>query len=310
LLRSLEKRFNAREIQFLREFAEKPTEALWSRFAYGDIQSPAKEFVLQYLNYLHHEGRLTEPEWQERVQVVNRIASGDSYVVAVRKSADPVNAPGDSQFSLGTLDRDGAKYVSLSYLPASHALMDASNGGESETELKLFQFTLLQGVEGRGLTLDKLILYSAQSKVPLDSIVGGNSGGTHIGYQHHASPNQGYQPVFDVTLNRGRTTLLFTDTKAYIDLAGGIAMRDMELFPHVIPSVGLLTERIKGMKTQLSLSAHFNALGHGGAVKRIGLGSRLQFTKELSLLFHWTRSSSSESDRALTATGLDLKLIY
>jgi hypothetical protein len=130
-----------------------------------------------------------------------------THQLQVLNSKNPLETPQDSQVSIGLLRQDRDSYARITLTPTSHHLDDDNRHYFSETELILFELSLLKNLRNRQLLIDKLTVYAAQSFILYDNMSGGISGAIRMGIK----------PQFDAKFQAKKT--------AYMEAALGFTHR-------------------------------------------------------------------------------------
>lgn len=195
----------------------------------------------------------------------------------VDQSTNPVGTPQDSQVELGIVHRGKVNYMKFSVTPASHHLEDDNRRYLGETELVLFDLSLLKSIDTRDMYLDKLIIYGTKSLLPVDRLTGGWSGAIRLGMETLVDKTQVARKLFFLEAGVGLTKRTMNDMDAYAlaNVGGGAQNGRAQLY--VQPELGLILREVYDMKTVFSASYRRAVIGDAGA----GMHYRLTQSKFL-----------------------------
>lgn len=203
--------------------------------------------------------------------------------LSVDQSTNPVETPQDSQLELGMVHKRGANYVKLGLTPASHHLDDDNRRYLGESELLLFDVSVLKKIDGRELSLDKLVIYGTKSLSPYDSMTGGWSGAIRLGVETQDRQRNLSQKMTFVEGGVGATKRYFNDLDVYALLNAGLGAKNGGGQVYIQPEFGVIVREVADMKTVFSLSHRQTLMGKADKLVRYRLSQSKFLTPQLSL---------------------------
>jgi hypothetical protein len=270
----------------------------------------ALELANVYNNYLLEQQTIDKADWQRYAQAVteerDRRQAGLHLETAQQK--DPVFSPQDAQWTVGWQRRGALNAARLDFLPISHGMSDDNRSYFGENELKLFEISVVKE-EGSGhVDVDRFVVYSAASLLPRDIFTGGLSGKFRLGMdQQWESPGVHKKAVF-IEGGLGLTWPLSRDMEVYGMAEGGLGHR-AGTYVYAAPSVGVVIREIFNMKSMVSMTERFNALGKGKRMTEWSLTQSKYIGKDFSLHLQLTRRAS-EAQRQQHESVLLLKRVF
>ncbi|MBI3712109.1 MAG: DUF4105 domain-containing protein [Burkholderiales bacterium] len=214
--------------------------------------------------------------------------------LSVDQSTNPVETPQDSQMELGMVRQHGANYVKLGLTPASHHLEDDNRHYLGESELLLFDLSVLKKLEGRELSLDRFVIYGTKSLLPYDALTGGWSGAIRLGMETQDSKRMSPQKMMFVEGGVGVTKRYLSDLDAYALMNAGLGAQGGYGQIYVQPEFGVILREVYDMKTAFSASYRHAIVGNADASVHYRLTQSKFLASQLSL---HVRIDSNKSGR-------------
>ena len=174
---------------------------------------------------------------------------------------NPLDTPQDSQLTYGVSRRGQNTFLRLGFTPASHHLDDDNRQYFAESELLLFDVSLLKNIATKQLLLDRFIVYSAKSFIPHDEMSGGLSGVFRIGIEPQRNAEFKMQNTALISGAVGKTWRSAGDIDLFAILAAGVAIRHGTPNIFTQPELGIIVREIFDMKSVASVSLTSNYLG-------------------------------------------------
>jgi len=276
-----------------------------------DPTTVAHEIALAraYNDYLAEQRQRSRQAWRTVDTGLEQAVSvqGTAYVLEASASADPAWSPPETQIYGGIESQKGTPYIRLGFLPVSHQLVDDNTHYGVESEFRLFDFSLLQPLEGGRPVLDELTVYSVTSLLPRDLFTGGVSGSFRLGSGARWSESMQRLHAGFVDGSIGGTIRAHPAVDAFGRLGGGLGYRSgMFIYPNV--TAGIVMRERWGMKSLIITECGYNEVGTRATVCDVS------WRQSAFLSAHWSLSSNlhqlwSRSARA-TEFGLLAKYLF
>jgi hypothetical protein len=174
---------------------------------------------------------------------------------------NPLETPQDSQLALGIVRQANQSYARIHLTPASHHIDDDNRQYFSETELLLFDLTLLKNLQNQQLLIDQFTVYAAKSLIPYDAMSGGVSGAIRIGMEAQFDAQFTARKTAYMEGALGFTTRAGQDIDSFALLGMGLGWRNGRTQWYVQPEVGLIAREIFDMKSRFSVLLKSNLTG-------------------------------------------------
>jgi hypothetical protein len=162
----------------------------------------------------------------------------------------PTQAPPERQLAIGWVRRRGEDAVRIQALPVSHHLGDDNRAYLNESELRLFEPSLLLQPRSGRLNLERFTVYAVRSILPTDRLTGGLSGQMQIAWAPQASTRLPDQRTWLLEGALGQAWRVQDDVDAYALLGGGWGARHNG-YLYAQPEVGLVVREVFNMKSWL-----------------------------------------------------------
>jgi len=222
-------------------------------------------------------------------------------------SKDPVLSPAERQVSVGWRHQSGEDHVRLGLLPVSHDLIDDNRQHFGETELRLFDTSVLVNARTGSLRLERFTLYSTQSLLPHESLTGGVSGRFKIGVEPRLSVRGDERLALNVEGALGRTWRVLDDVDAFAMLGASWSWRQQGQ-ALVAPSIGAVIREVLDMKSIIRHSVHIQPVDGRPSIKEWSWTQARYLNPTNTVLLEW-RSLSQEGTR-LQQLSLGFKRLF
>lgn len=183
------------------------------------------------------------------------------HQLQVLEIKNPLETPQDSQIALGIVRQANQSYVRMHLTPASHHLDDDNRQYFSETELLLFDVTLLKNLRNQQLLIDQFTVYAAKSLIPYDAMSGGISGAIRIGMESQFDAQFTPRKTAFIEGALGLTTRSEQDIDSFALLGMGMGWRNGRTQFYVQPEVGIIAREVFDMKSRFSVQLKSNLTG-------------------------------------------------
>jgi hypothetical protein len=166
---------------------------------------------------------------------------------------NPIESPQDSQIALGLVRRDDRSYLRMSLTPASHQIDDDNRQYFSESELLLFEVSVLKHLQSKQVLLDQFTVYSAKSLIPYDSMSGGISGAIRIGVAPQYDAQLRSRKAAFIEGGLGLTHRAGRDLDSFALLGLGVRWQAGRAQLYAQPELGLMLREVFDMKSRFSI---------------------------------------------------------
>jgi hypothetical protein len=168
---------------------------------------------------------------------------------------NPIYSQDDSQFSLSHYNNRSS--IFLSFLPASHTILDDNRQYSFESSLKLANIVL--EVNNQNIKIDNIDFFSMKSLVPITKYNNKFSKEFILNYKKHLNDKLVSSKVYNMSYSMGLTYNLYNDIFVYNLIGLGSAM-DFNNNSHLYINneVGLIIYEILKMKTNLKYISKYH----------------------------------------------------
>lgn len=166
---------------------------------------------------------------------------------------NPVDAPQDSQVELGLVHRGGQDYLRVSLTPTSHRLIDDNRQYFAESEMVLFDVSVLNDLASHSIVLDRLTLYGTKSLIPYDPMSGGVSGAIQLGMEQRPDDELHERNAVYVAGALGITRRFGLDVDVFTLAGMGVAYQGSQVRLYLQPELGVIVREVFDMKSTASV---------------------------------------------------------
>lgn len=250
-------------------------------------QAQMRSLALAYLSY-RTEQKVVDPEkaaaYRSSLQAYAPATKTDvSFSVEERRN--PYNMPQDSQWDIGLVRRQNQNFARYTLTPASHHLEDDNRSYANESELVLFELSLLQNLQRRQLLLDQLTIYSAKSLIPFDVMTGGVSGSVLVNMGPQYGKNAESKQTWQAGAGVGYSQRWMSDIDVSLQINGGISNRLGQFQLFLQPQMLFVVRSLFDMKTLVSYS-HLSTVAHDQSAVRSLRWQQSKYFKDQSWSIH------------------------
>jgi hypothetical protein len=232
-----------------------------------------------------------------------------SHVLQVLEQKNPIESPQDSQIAIGLTRRDEQTYLRMNLTPASHQLDDDNRQYFSETELLLFDVSILKDLRSRQILLDQFTVYSAKSLIPYDAMSGGISGAFRIGVAPHYDAQLRSNKAAFIEGGLGITHRAGNDLDSFALLGLGVRWQSGRAQLYAQPEIGFILREVFDMKSRISVVMKSDLAGNDQSHMHFRFVQSKYFkSKDVSLHLSIDRIRSSE--KTLSQFEFSLKKMF
>lgn len=269
------------------------------------------ELLETYNHFLYEDGQISRNTWlQSRSSIDSLQAKSElsDWQIDVSSYKSPLEAPLDSQMSVGVFRESERNWLIYSYMPASHGIEDDNRQFFGETELELSSLSILLDPENLNLKLNHWNLYSMRTHIPYERLTGGLSGRLRIGLQRHRNDALERKLAADVLGGVAFSLDVTKDINIYAQLNAGVGYGEGSGFLYSEPQVGVFINQVFDMKTHLSFSIKENAIGTDLTLKAFNLKHSIYINKNINVNATFSKEWNNLSqDKTF---GLEVKYLY
>lgn len=146
------------------------------------------------------------------IQMSTEDLNGDE--IDISKYTTPNEIPNERQFGIGYSNIDKQEYTQLSFLAASHLLNDNKRENFGESELKIFNLSILLNKDD--IVLEELTLYGMKSYIPYNTLTNDLSYQFELAVKKEYSEDMSYLDTFKIDGGVGIDFLIGDDINLFI----------------------------------------------------------------------------------------------
>ncbi len=222
---------------------------------------------------------------------------------------NPIDTPQDSQFAFGMVHKERTNFLRLGFTPASHHLADDNRQYFGETELLLFDISILKNVSTREVELDRFTVYGAKSFISRDSMSGGVSGAIAFGVEPQLDANFRSRQTTYLKGSLGITKRYWTDIDLTALVGLGASFRRGQLNIYAQPEIGIIVRELFDMKSIVSVVMSANALGDKSTYLKYRLVQSKFFPKQ-NVSLHLTAELENQNRNRQNWLELSIKYLF
>jgi Domain of unknown function (DUF4105) len=279
-------------------------------------QNESEDFIRLQLAKSYHAYRLeTKQIAGARAQTyaaeLNRLSEekfGDKRLEAT-SFKNPIDTPQDSQVEFGVMHRDNSNYLRIGLTPASHRLEDDNRQYFGETELMLFDVSILKNVATKHAKLDRFSIYGAKSLIPRDDMSGGISGAIRIGLEQQRDANFYLSRTIYLGGSIGITKRIGSDVDLFALAGLGLSQRSGQLNFYAQPELGMIVREVFDMKSIFSVVMTANAFGDQSKYMKYRFVQSKFFARR-NVSLHFTAESEQQKRKRESMLELSIKYLF
>ncbi len=270
-----------------------------------------RQLALAYQAYRIETKQVSGPDAQEYKNQLAKTVGAKYKNQQLEASAfkNPLSTPQDSQLEFGFVRREQARFVRLSFTPATHHIEDDNRHYFSENELLLFDLSVLKNIASRQFFVDRFTVYAAKSLIPYDNMSGGLSGAIRMGFEPQFDAQLRMQKATYLSGALGRTLRYGGDIDVYALLGLGVSVRGGKPNLYGQPEIGLIVREIFDMKSSLSAVLTANAFGDKAKYQQYRFVQSKYFQNR-NFSFHITAKSAAQKTHRINSFEASLKYLF
>ncbi|MEK8087871.1 DUF4105 domain-containing protein [Aquabacterium sp. A3] len=250
----------------------------------GFLQLKAAQALNLYLYETDQRTRTVWAPYARALQQTEKTTYRD-WTLESNQRRDPVNAPPDTQWSVGVMQRQGDARVFAEILPASHKLEDDNSLYFAESSLALLNVAISTSLDKRDIKLERATIYGVESLLPRDALTGGWSGRFRMGWDQLRDSQLQERGAWLVEGGLGVTSRMHPDVDLYgLAVAGASTARRGHVYAR--PELGVIVRQVYGMKTIARLVVSHNELKTGRTFLSSELLQTKRFTGGVTVMLH------------------------
>ncbi|QOY53010.1 DUF4105 domain-containing protein [Candidatus Sulfurimonas baltica] len=201
-----------------------------------------------YSTVKYKENDISTDEFKNLKHNIQKAEQEDTNTFDISKYKTPSKIPNERQFGIGYKYINEDDYLKLSFLPASHLLNDYNREYFGESELKIFNLSVLLNKDT--IELEELTLYGMKSYIPYDTLTDDLSYQFELAVKKEYSEDMSYVDTVKIDGGIGIDFLLGNDINLFAILNFGLGYNANDN-THVFfnPQVGGMIYEILNMKS-------------------------------------------------------------
>jgi len=231
----------------------------------------------------------------------------DGFMLDADAQHLPTQAPPERQLTLGWVRRPGGDALRIQALPVSHHLSDDNRAYLNESELRLFEPSVLLHNQGTRLSLERFTLYGVRSILPTDRMTGGLSGQMQLAWAPQASVQQHDARTWLMEGALGKAWRLQDDVDAYALIGGGLGARHHG-YLYAQPEVGVVVREVFNMKSWLRHQWVSRPMNEAQASRRWSWTQSVYAAPDQTWQLDWDRTTQGQRQRHTLS--LSVKWLY
>lgn len=246
-------------------------------------ESPYDHTYIRYLNeFLYIKNKISHETYTE----IKNLTASEEYSTHILPK--PEKSPNDTQVSFGFNKIASERNFTISFMPASHKLLDSSEGFFTENSLELGSFEL--SFNNKALQLENLTIYGVKNINTIDPHVKNLSWGWRISLDRDEPIQQKRDLMLNSQIGAGVSFDLNQNIIVYNLNYLGTYLNPNYGYLYLKPKVGLITNISNTLKMDINTSIVFNK-SESAVVNYAGLS--LKINKKLSAVSEITKTTSS-----------------
>tara|TARA_R110002072_G_scaffold140765_1_gene285153 strand:+ start:22554 stop:24410 length:1857 start_codon:yes stop_codon:yes gene_type:complete len=212
------------------------------------------------------------------------------FTIGLSEYKDPLKSQDDTQLYSGFVSIEGQEYLQIGFLAAAKKREDDSRQYFGETDLRLFDLSLLLSLEKEPrLELDEFSLYAVSALMPWDELTGGISGRFNLGAKTHFNKDLERGSALDISGGLGLSYQLVKDVLTYSLFNAGHGLRAGKSYLYTEPEIGFVVNEVFDMKSILSFNHIWNQDKSGDAYLKLNFNQSLYLNKAIGFFLGYER---------------------
>lgn len=245
------------QISMLQEFMTQEEVTLAGRWVVSggepNLEQPLTQALAKKLSRYRVIGSEISSQQYGQLQVISD--AWPEVSLELTDYRDPLQSAPDSHVSTGWQRTEQGDWVTFSWLPAAHDLLDNNRNYFGESTLRLSEFSFRAGLDGQGLELNRWTLYETLALNPRDKLTGGISGYFNLAFTRDAVASIDERMNFSAEAGAGSTYKVTKDIGVYGMIGGGLQIFSDQLIPYLRPEAGLWIYEVGAMKSWLKIGS-------------------------------------------------------
>ncbi|MDY0300944.1 MAG: DUF4105 domain-containing protein [Trichlorobacter sp.] len=254
IIRELQHEVSDQELEQIKHSVETGNVDFVSNMPDNDKDFIKLELAAAYNQYLNLQNKTTDDIFDTNVENI-KVARNNIFTnknISFNRKQNPIKTSANSQLSFATIIDDGKPAMTITFLPASHTLIDDNRTYGNESELQLFSPTLKIPLSGKTPFIDRFAVYAIQNLLPRDVFTGGISTKLFIGYDQIKNRYLEHHHALSANGALGITERLTDDIDLYLLGGGGVNYARSGFSAYLTSELGLVVREIWDMKSMIS----------------------------------------------------------
>jgi len=266
----------------------------------GSEQAYTKlELARAYNQLAYISGDLDKRRWIENDLALTDLKDRyfPSLELKTNKKYDPRSTPGENQLSITAQNSYGLRSLAFTVLPISHTLSDDNRSYAGESNLQLFETTLLLTDSGKQPILDKLVFFDMESLMPYEEFSGGSSIHFRIALEPQLNSQLNVSHILETSGSYGFTKRFAQDMDVYSMAGGGLGVGSTggNGFIYTNLETGVVVREIWNMKSWFSVTRMNSQIDTGSHYNKIALKQSKFIDSTDTFIINWERNSNNSN---------------
>lgn len=237
--------------QYITELLENKKYSKLKTLNYLELQ-----FLIAYANQQFEAKNLEVEKFRELYTHLNSDIKNLDNVLDISSYKSPSRIPHERQFSTGFASYSKEHFLKFSFLPASHFLSDDNREYFTESDLRIFDLSLI--INKDNLYIDEFNLYSMKSYIPFEKYTKNFSYEFDIKFHRELNNEMEYNYMTRVSGGVGIDYQIHNDIHLFAMLNTGLGYDKLnQIYLNTEPYMGFMIYEIFNMKTIFQYSQRF-----------------------------------------------------
>ena len=214
------------------------------------------QFLLAYSISEYEKNEIDKKEFEKLLSDINKTLKKLDTNIDISEYKSPKKIPNERQIRIGYARQENKNYTKFGFLPASHFLSDDNREYFTESDLRIFGFSMIANRDA--VYLDEFDVYGMKSYIPFEKYSKNFSYEFQIKVDRTLGREMNYLYKYQVDGGVGVDFQMFHDIHIFTMLNSGIAYDKMnKVYLDSEPYIGLMIYEIGDMKTVVRYSRQF-----------------------------------------------------
>lgn len=214
------------------------------------------QFLIAYANNQYEENNLNTEDFKELYIQLNNQVEELEKVLDITAYKSPAKIPNERQFKLGYASYNNKSFAQIGFLPASHFLNDDNREYFTESDLRIFELSIIANKDS--VYLDEFNIYSMKSYIPFEKYTQNFSYEFEMKIDREPNRLMEYQYNAKIGAGFGLDLQIFNDIHVFGILNGGVGYDQLDqVYFNAEPYIGFMIYEIGNMKTLFQYSQKF-----------------------------------------------------